>query len=158
MPDIEAADAFFRKLDERYPGSKSKRKMVAAREGDQPAQQRDPDAWDTRSQTKVIHGHQVEMFQIGALAKAVGKTQGTVRTWFDEGFLPETPYRLPTRVVNGAPRKGKRLYTREMIEAVIASFEARGLTGAARVEWSQHKDLVREVTAAWAQIQADLKR
>ena len=156
MPDLEAADSFFRKIDERYPGSKTKRKMLVREEG-RTAEQRDPHAWDTRSQIKRVHGQDVEMFHIGALAKAMGKTQGTIRTWFDEGFLPDTPYRLPTREVNGQPRKGKRLFTREMIEVVLAAFDARGLTGAARVEWSLHPDLASEVKAAWTKIQTDLK-
>jgi len=156
MPDVGPADEFFRKLDERYPGSKTKRKMLRREEGG-PAKPRDPDAWDSYSQIKTVHGKQVEMFQIRALAKAVDKSQGTIRSWFEEGYLPETPYRLPTRIVNGAPRKGKRLFTREMIEAVIAAFESRNLLGTTRVMWDQHPDLGTEVKTAWAEIQSELK-
>lgn len=150
------SDPFFKRIDERYPGSKTKRKMVA-RDGGFPAQPRQEDAWDSKSQVKTVHGQQVEMFHIGALAKAVNKSQGTIRGWFEDGLLPETPYRLPSREVNGALRKGKRLFTREMIEVVIKAFDDRQLLGSARVEWSQNADLSSEVKAAWARIQASLK-
>ena len=67
------------------------------------------------------NGTQVEMFTIGSLAQALNRPIITVRHWIKKGYIPASPYRLPTTTDrNGDERKGRRLYTRPMIEAVVA--------------------------------------
>jgi hypothetical protein len=143
----------FSSLDDFYPGSRHKRRT----EIEEPSK---PTAvtvgWDSKPQIKKVHGKSIEMFTIGALAQAIGKSEGTIRTYQSKGYLPNTPYRLPTQMVNGAPRAGRRLFTRSMVEAAVTAFGKRDLIDAPRVEWKHHRDLSLEVAQAWKQIQDDL--
>ena len=159
---VAPLDAFLKNLDEHYPGSKKKRRSVVESQKSTGHTAQKGDAWDAHPQIKRVHGKDVEMFHIGALAKAVGRTQATVRGWFEQGILPETPYRLPTREVNGQARKGKRLFTREMIGAVVEVFDKHRLLGpgSRRIEWSTSGlmgSIPTEITSAWKQIQSEIK-
>lgn len=148
------AEEFFAGLDERYPGSKQKRREPDA--SPKRATRPDPSGWDAVSYTKKVNGKAVEFFTIGALAKALGKSEGSIRLWQSKGYLPNTPYRLPAKEVNGRTIAGRRLFTRSMIESAITSFAKRDLIDTRRVEWKNYKDLPIEVLEAWAQIQAEL--
>ena len=64
-----------------------------------------------------VDGVKVPMFTIGALAKAIGKGISTIRVWERNGTLPETPYRS---------KKGDRLYTLEMVEAIQKALKKAG--------------------------------
>ena len=151
MPDD--ITQLFKDLDEYYPGSRQKRRNPdAAPERKKP----EPTDWDAKPYVKKLHGKEVEMFTIGALAKALGKREGTIRAYQDKGYLPKTPYRLPAKEVNGKLRPGRRLFTRSMVEAAIESFAKRNLIHVPRVEWKNHKDLSTEIAVAWKNIQDQL--
>lgn len=140
------AYAPFEDLRQRYyPGSRKIRGSVpqAAREYE------DIDRWDDRPFMKVLNGQEVEMFTISALAKAIGKSVQSVRLYETHGYLPKTPYRNPSTVVNGVSRLGRRLYTRAMVEEVVTALDGRGLLNAPRIEWGEHPDLPREIADAW---------
>lgn len=64
-----------------------------------------------------VDGVKVRMFTIGALARAIGKGISTIRVWERNGTLPETPYRS---------KKGDRLYTLEMVEAIQKELRKAG--------------------------------
>jgi len=64
-----------------------------------------------------VDGVKVRMFTIGALARATGKGISTIRVWERNGTLPETPYRS---------KKGDRLYTLEMVEAIQRALRQAG--------------------------------
>lgn len=138
-------------LDEFYPGSKTKRRgpsQVAVRTTSSPA-----GAWDEQPFMKFMGGKQVEMFTIGALAKALERPVVTIRLWTRKGYIPQAPYRLPDKVLEGGTKqKGRRLYTRALIEATVEAFQNRGLIGSARVEWSRHRDLSIELLEKWTKI------
>ena len=150
----DAVEDAFADLDKFYPGSKKQRREPsAAKRKSGPI---DPRGWDEKPLVKSVRGQEVEMFTIGALAQAIGKSEVSVRLWQRKGYIPNTPFRLPTREVNGKPRPGRRLFTRSMIEAAIQSFGKRGLIDAPRIEWKHHQDISLELLTAWKKIQDSL--
>ena len=138
-------DAEFADLDERYPGSKRKRREPL------PA---DPDvdtSWDAKPLIKVMGGTEVEFYLLGSLAKALGKSPITIRLWERKAYIPRSPYRLPSTVsAKGKETPGKRVFTRELIEIAVEEFGKRGLLGAARVEWRDHSDLTIALFERWS--------
>lgn len=94
------------------------------------------------------------MYTIGALARALNKSEKSVRLWTTRGYIPNAPYRMKSVTGrDGVERKGRRLYSKEMIEAAVESFARRGLLDAPRVEWSRHTDIGAELSESWNQIQ-----
>jgi len=139
-------------LDEYYPGSKRKRKeKPVVKEVEVPV------GWDSRPYTKTMpNGKDIEMFTLGALAHALGRPLITLRVWMKEGYLPRAPYRLPDTVgKDGVARKGRRLYSRRMIEAAVEIFNSNGLFGVSRVEWSLFRHVPEELDEAWNKIRAE---
>jgi hypothetical protein len=136
----------FDELAEFYPGSRHKRRALAG-------------AWDDRPYRKVIGGVEREFFAIGALGKALDRPLVTLRLWIRQGHLPQATYRLPTKQVpvfdadgtqiETREQKGRRLYTREQILAVVRIATQHGLLGAVRIEWSEHPTFAQEIADAW---------
>lgn len=157
---MDSIDAAFADLDERYPGSRHNRRpvdTVAAK-----ATHKDVATWDSRSYKKVIKGEVVEFFTIGALAAALDRPLVTIRLWIRTGKLPQSFYRMPTQQIpvfgpDGKPRgtrelKGRRLYTRGQIEAVIRIAQQHGILHAPRIKWDEHPTFSLEVADAWQQL------
>jgi hypothetical protein len=145
-------DSTFSDLEEFYPGSKRKRKVSEPKKREiEPLQ-----GWDSKPYVKTLpNGKDVEMFTIGALAEALGRPVITIRTWIKEGYLPASPYRLPSKKnIRGEDQMGRRLYTRSMIEIVIELFEKAGLIYIKRIEWAENKQLTNEIAEAWDKIRA----
>lgn len=144
-------DSSFSDLDEYYPGSKRKRKKAPE---PKPV---DVKTWDSLKFMKTLpNGTEVEMFTIGSLAQALNRPIITVRHWIKKGYIPASPYRLPTTTDrNGEERKGRRLYTRPMIEAVVEIFTKDGILDTDRVEWALHRSLSNEISEAWNKIRAE---
>jgi len=140
----------FSDLDVYYPGSKRKRREKPVLETKVKAD------WDANPTIRTLpNGKDVEFFQIGALANALGRPLITLRAWMKEGYLPASPYRLPSKLdKNGKELQGRRLYTRPMIEAAVEAFTRAGLLDSKRVEWSLHRQLIREIDEAWIKIRA----
>lgn len=105
--------------------------------------------WDSRPTQKVINGQTVDFFSIGAVCAALGRPAVTIRLWIREGHLPAATYRMPDR----NEIKGRRLYTRAQVEALIAVAEAHGILGATRVNWAEHPTFADDVRNAWANVQ-----
>lgn len=139
----------FEALRKNYPGSRRKVGTMAASAEDVAALT----GWDEKPYIKSLNGQDVEMFVIGALAKAVNKSVHSIRSYEANGYLPQTPYRLPATVVGGQTRPGRRLYTRPMIEAVIEEFRMRDLLDAPRIEWKHHPDLPQVIADRWRKLQ-----
>jgi hypothetical protein len=143
----------FADLDVYYPGSKRKKKPIVVKEP-----KVHPDfMWDAKPYKKTLpNGRDLEMFTIGALASALGRPVITIRAWLKEGYLPASPYRLPTKKnVRGEDQAGRRLYSRAMVEKVIELFLLAGLLDVKRIDWSLHRQLSNEIAEAWNQIRAD---
>lgn len=131
--------------DLRYPGSKRLRRPAT-----EPADLHD-DRWDAHPLVKSRkNGETTEFFFPSALAKALGRTSGTIRTWERAGYIPAAPFRLPGYTdARGKKHPGKRVYTRELIEIAVEEFASRDLLGANRVEWKSHDDLTIALIERW---------
>ena len=147
----ELLDEMFKDLDIFYPGSKRKRQVKPSKE----AREDSNAGWDSKPYKKTLpNGKDIEMFTVGALAAALGRPFVSVRVWNKEGYLPPAPYRLPTKEnKHGEPHKGRRLYSRAMIEAAVSIFEARGLLEVKRIDWEEHRTLSSEIADTWTKIQ-----
>lgn len=146
-------DKSFADLDDFYPGSKRKRKPIEAKKPEVT-----PDSnWDSRPYVKTLpNGRDLEMFTIGALASAVGRPVITIRAWIKEGYLPASPYRLPTKKnIKGEDHAGRRLYSRAMVESLVDIFTKAGLMETKRIEWSLHRQLPKEIAEVWNQIRTE---
>lgn len=81
-------------------------------------------AWDSRPAYYVIGDRKQEFFLISHLAQALGYSVQSIRAWEAQRLLPKSPYRSPkTRgmVAGGRSNKGRRLWTREQIEAILTA-------------------------------------
>lgn len=75
-------------------------------------------AWDSKPNYVDLDGLTVEVFRIGALAKALNRTTSTIRSMVLKGVLCHPPLQ------NG---NGVWLYTRDQIEDLVALAEAEGV-------------------------------
>ena len=152
MPGMRSEEEILKAFEglDRVPGSKQKR-----RESSPVADKRrakafgESNGWDEDPLIKFIRGREVEVFTIGAFAKALEKKVVTLRLWEKKGYIPGAPYRLRSKTLNGKKVSGNRVYTRELIEIAVQEFGARGLLGSARVEWNQLEDLTDAITRRW---------
>jgi hypothetical protein len=101
---------------------------------------------------KLPNGSVVELFSAGAFALALGRPLVTIRLWERKGYIPRAPYRLKSIVVDGVKKPGWRMYSRDIVEATIKAFEARGLMEAPRIDWNRHTDLSIELMETWRKI------
>lgn len=140
----------FADLDKFYPGSKRKRREA-------PVVEPKDSSWEEEFFEKSLpNGKTVHMYTLGSLAKALERPTKTVRYWVENGILPTSPYRLPSKVgANGKVYVGRRLYSKAMILATVEIFAKAGLLGTDRVEWSTHRDLVDKIAEAWDKIRAE---
>lgn len=144
-------DQTFADMDKYYPGSKRKRREPA------PPKEVVEVEWSARPVKKTLpNGKDVEMYTIGALAAALGRPIITIRLWMKEGHLPLPPYRMATKVDKlGNERKGRRLYTRPMIEEAVSAFDRAGVLYATRIDWAAHTNLTKEIALAWETIRVN---
>lgn len=151
-------ESMFTDLDKEvdyYPGSKRKRRDP--KKVEKAAKPQISEDWAAKPLLKEIKGKTVEFFTIGSLARALNKSEVSIRLWIRKGYLPTEPYRLPaTKMPDGKVVPGRRLYTREMIESAIASFASRGLLDTPRIEWRDHPDLAQEIRDSWAAAKSNI--
>jgi len=146
-------DEIFGSLSEFYPGSKKKRRSVNPEVEAKKKKVSDQDAWDKRPlRKKLANGTEVELFSAGMFAEALGRPLVTVRLWERKGYIPRAPYRLRSIMVNGVKKPGWRMYSRDMVESTIESFQSRDLLEAPRIEWDRERELTAELFNNWTQI------
>ena len=93
------------------------------------------DEWDRKPIFKRLNGVTTEFFTIGHLATALNRRPVTIRSWEDKKILPMSRYRdrAPKgEQVPGKKAAGKRLYTRQQIEVVIAAAQESGVMASSR--------------------------
>ena len=143
-------DETFGDLETFYPGSKRKRREV-------PEHMPTHLSWEDDFFKKTLpNGRELQMYTLGSLAKALHRPTKTVRFWVEDGKLPTSPYRLPTKVgKNGKEYAGRRLYSKAMVEVTVEIFAKAGLLGMDRVDWTLHRKLVDKIAEAWETIRAE---
>jgi hypothetical protein len=143
-------DETFADLEKFYPGSKRKRRDVV----DKSPTITD---WEDEFFKKILpNGKEVQMYTLGSVAKALGRSTKTLRAWMEEGKLPTSPYRLPSKVgKNGKEYAGRRLYSKAMVDATVEIFAKAGLLEIDRVDWVLHRKLVDKIAEAWETIRAE---
>jgi hypothetical protein len=161
MTDL-VADTFSSLQDEYYPGSKQKRReskeVRLERRADERRAARDEEGWDAHPKfvtlTDPVTGekrHDVEMFPIGCLAKAMGRQSNTMRTWIRRGWIPKARYATKP-VVGSRGDAGRRLWTRAQIEGIAKIAAEEGLIGVWHpdVESTQFAARVRAEYRSWS--------
>lgn len=150
---LGAIEREFAGLDKYYPGSKQPRRSFAPDFKPKAVKQADEDAWDANPIVKRLpNGKELELYTIGALEKALGRPNVTLRLWERKGYIPRAPYRLREAVVNGKRVPGRRMYSRALIEETVAAFQRYGLMDKPRVEWKYHEGLSIELLESWKRI------
>lgn len=103
-----------------YPGRTKPKNRKPKKEKTSP----DDASWDSHPTHYVIGGEKREFFLISHLAQALGYSVQSIRAWEAQRLLPRSPYRSPRTkrpVAGGRSNKGRRLWTREQIEAILAA-------------------------------------
>ncbi len=150
MTEKDFIDQLFGDEEIYYPGSKRKR-----REATKPA---DADtSWENDFYEKTLpNGQVVQMYLLGSLANALNRPVKTVRYWTENGILPVSPYRLPSKIgKNGKEYVGRRLYSKAMVKVAVELFEKAGLLDVNPIEWSLHRNLSDKIAEAWETIRAE---
>lgn len=99
----------------------------------------------------MINGQQVQMFTIGELAKALGKSPSTLRVWEHRGWLPKAKYRTPKPVRQQIPEKasrGRRLYSVEQVEFLMEAMERFNIREVNHGDWNGFRN---HIKANWPQ-------
>jgi hypothetical protein len=144
-------DRMLSELDEYYPGSKQKRKPLNPQA--KKPKVKEEGSWDAKPQVKTLpNGNVVELFSAGDFSLALGRPLVTIRLWERKGYIPRAPYRLKSPVVDGVKKPGWRMYSRAIVEATVAAFEARGLIDAPRIDWNRYSNLSIELVETWKRI------
>lgn len=138
----------FPELDdsERYPGGRAPRREAP------PSPKLDlATDWDSKPTIKIHKGEEREFFTIGDLATALGREPVTIRSWEDKGYLPKSRYRgpAPKKGIPGKEVKGRRLYTRQQIEIVIAAAIESGVAGPNALYRPNWKKFTKTVVDGW---------
>lgn len=103
--------------------------------GREPVQRRkvvetpEPSSWDEKPIYYFFKGEEREFFVIRNLADAIGYSPQSIRKWEDRGLLPRSGYRAPSAqgpMAQGT-RKGRRLWTRAQINAILQIAEEEGV-------------------------------
>ena len=144
-------------FEERYPGSKQKRKSLTSARYN-PAgqigginQTYDTEAWGKPVQ-KTIRGNPIDLYSIGCFARAIDRSIPTIRKWERGGKIPKAPFVFAG---NPGPRGNsvsRRYYSEQSIIAVLDAFRELGLTDIF-IDWSspEAKAFTARVTKAWAE-------
>jgi hypothetical protein len=101
-----------------YPG----RRKPKNREESSKRKQPEKPVWDERPVRYMAGGEIKEFYLISHVAKALDCSVQSIRAWEDKGLLPRSPYRGPRTkkpVAGGRSTKGRRLWTREQVEAIV---------------------------------------
>lgn len=108
----------FSDLAKDFPGSRTPVNRPSAKEHRQETES----SWDENPVEYIVGGEPQEFFTIGHLARALGRSTVTIRSWENKGVFPRSGYRSPrpkTVPTFGTEPKGRRLWTREQIEGIL---------------------------------------
>lgn len=75
-------------------------------------------------------GVKTTLYNIGVVAEAIGRTSQTIRKWEVGGVIPPTPFK----------QKGKRLYSKEHIDAIVRCAESSRILQGSRISQTAFSD------------------
>lgn len=111
--------------------------------------------WDANPQTRTVQGTQIDLFEVRALGKALGRQAVTVRSWEAKGWLPRAVFRTvpPAKGVPGKENKGRRMYSRHQIELVLRVANETGVLSLSNrgntADPEAWKEFARRVALEW---------
>lgn len=73
------------------------------------------DGWSDKPKEFIINGGPMDFFNIGQLARALGRKPVTIRLWEREGILPKATFMLNANSVNGR----RRYYSKGQVEGIV---------------------------------------
>lgn len=114
-------------------------------------------SWDRNPVVLKRKGVVEEYFDVAAMGEALGRRGVTIRSWEEKGFLPKAWYRTkPPRPFKNTGKviAGRRLYTRQQIEAVIAAAKVSRVYDPADSRIADWPEFTRLVRAAWSALWA----
>jgi hypothetical protein len=120
--------------DEFYPGSTQRRRESREdrrnRLAAERAEAKAAEEWDAHPMKKAYRqdGHyvEVELFPIGALARALQRRPVTIRSWISKGWIPKATFR--TGEIKGTRgNAGRRMWNRKQIEGMARIAKEEGL-------------------------------
>ena len=149
---MDEIDNLFSDLDTYYPGSKKKRRETKPK--NKRAVKDDSDWASNAVFKKLPPGELHEFYQVGALAQALGRPLVTIRYWIKQEYIPQAPYRLSDKETkNGEKMRGRRLYSRAQIDAIVELFGKAGLLDKTRIQWP-NQQLTNAIAEAWQNIKS----
>jgi hypothetical protein len=77
------------------------------------------------SRKYLVDGVPKSFYTVGALARALGRSPVTIRSWESKGWIPSAAFRAPaprSQQIPGKASMGHRLYSREQIEFLVHAF------------------------------------
>lgn len=85
--------------------------------------------WSHKPKIIVANGVAHEFYYISTLAKALNRQVKTLYKWEENGWLPRSRYRTKAKLSSlpGKSEAGRRLYTRDQIEAVVKAAKETGV-------------------------------
>lgn len=116
--------------DEYYPGSKQTRRESRQARRERVVEERrlarQDEGWDAHPKKGTVNGVDIEVFPVGALAKALGRDSVTIRAWMRKGWLPRNSFQ--TRPIYGSQgNASRRLWSRAQIEGIATIARQEGL-------------------------------
>jgi hypothetical protein len=130
-----------------FPGGVPSRVAKDQRQGVKAPVAEGPPEW--AKHPKTIGGN--EFFYVSALAQALNRSVKAIYKWEDNGWLPESRYRTTAKhsSLPGKAEAGRRLYTREQIEAVVDAAKQTGVYDLNRKTPPDWAKFTRLVVEAW---------
>ena len=131
-----------------FPGGVPSRTVRKQREDPQaPVEEK---RWDSNPQKRLLNdGREVELFPVGSLAMALDRSVKAIYKWERQRVFPPARYRTRAPARSTIPDKaaaGRRLYSREQIEAAVKAAYQVGLlprtSPAPKVDWVRFTSLV----------------
>lgn len=130
-----------------FPGGVPSRTVRTQREDPPPPTEEK--RWDANPQKRTVKGVELELFPVGSLAMALDRSVKAIYKWERLKIFPPARYRTraPDRsAIPGKAAAGRRLYSREQIQAAVNAAYQVGLlpkkNPAPKIDWVRFTSLV----------------
>lgn len=138
----------------RYPGSTQTLRSASAEAVNQAAihvrPMADRENWGS-PRIKTVRGVEFELYGVGSLARALGRTVSSMRLWERQGNLPPAPFIFRGRPGPRGNEGTRRYYSARSIEAAVKALHDEGLLTLRSIQWEDEdaKRAAAAIRAAW---------